>query len=170
MRNILTLGAVALLAACSTTPPATQQPDMGLQAPKPASAAASPVVAKPALSELDDPASPLAKRSIYFPYDSYIIDPANAALLKAHSAYLQRQQNAAITIEGNADERGSREYNLALGQKRAEAVRRAMILQGAKDKQMEAISYGKERPKATCHEEKCWAQNRRADLVYPVSH
>lgn len=171
MRSIATLATVILLAACSTTPPApapTQQP-VHMQAPMPAPAAPSAVPAKTVISELDDPASPLAKRSVYFPFDSFAIDQQYGSLIKAHGLYMMHHPTA-LTIEGNADERGSREYNLALGQKRADAVRRALAAQGAQDKQMEAISYGKERPKATCHEESCWSQNRRADLVYPTSH
>ena len=91
-------------------------------------------------------------------------------MLSAHAGYLTRNLNTRIVLEGNADERGSTEYNIALGQKRAEAVRKSLSLRGVANKQMEAISYGKERPKATCHDESCWQENRRADIVYPPAH
>ena len=88
-------------------------------------------------------------------------------MLEQHGKYLLSKPNLAIHIEGNADERGSAEYNLALGQKRAEAALKALKLYGVKDAQMEAVSWGKERPKALEHDEAAWAENRRADLVYP---
>jgi peptidoglycan-associated lipoprotein len=114
--------------------------------------------------------SPLAKRSVYFPYDEFTVDQKYVQLLSAHASYLARNPATRIMLEGNADERGSTEYNLALGQKRADAVRKILSIKGVAEKQMEAISYGKEKPKATCHEEKCWQENRRTDLVYPASH
>lgn len=158
-----------LLAACGSTPPVSNTPVADAQpAPvRPQPAETRQVPAKPVLSELNDPASPLAKRSVYFPYDEFIVDTKFDQLLSAHAGYLTRNPNTRITLEGNADERGSTEYNLALGQKRAEAVRKSLSLRGVADKQMEAISYGKERPKAICHDESCWQENRRADIVYP---
>jgi peptidoglycan-associated lipoprotein len=160
----------ALTAACSSTPstpvaprqPAQQLGDSGANrtAQMPSQAAA------PMVSELDDPSSPLAKRSIYFPYDNFIVDSKYEGMLHAHSGYLGHHPEARMAIEGSADERGSREYNLALGQKRAEAAKRLLILNGAAEQQVEAISYGEERPKATCHEESCWQENRRDDLTY----
>ncbi|TRZ55400.1 MAG: peptidoglycan-associated lipoprotein Pal, partial [Rhodocyclaceae bacterium] len=137
---------------------------------QPATTTPAPAPAKPTVSELNDPASPLAKRSIYFPYDEFTIDPKFDQQLSAHASYLTRNPTVRITLEGNADERGSTEYNLALGQKRAEAVRKTLTLRGVADKQMEAISYGEEKPKATCREERCWQENRRTDMVYPATH
>lgn len=104
---------------------------------------------------------------MYFDYDNYEVKRQFADLLDRHGKYLASRPSLAIKIEGNADERGSVEYNLALGQRRAEAVLRALRLLGVRDAQMEAISWGEERPKATGHEESAWSQNRRADLVYP---
>lgn len=162
-----------LLAACSSTPTTNTA---AAPAATPAPARVQPAVTsqvaapKPTVSELNDPASPLAKRSVYFPYDVYIVDGKYDSTLSAHAAYLTRNPTARITLEGNADERGSTEYNLALGQKRAEAVRKSLSLRGVSDKQMEAISYGEEKPKAACHEEKCWQENRRTDIVYPAAH
>ncbi|MFA6314413.1 MAG: peptidoglycan-associated lipoprotein Pal [Sterolibacterium sp.] len=162
-----------LLAACSSTPPAS---DKAMNAAPPASRPAQPadsrqvpVAAKPLPSELNDPASALAKRRVFFPYDVFIVDQKYDQTLSAHASYLTRNPATRITLEGNADERGSSEYNLALGQKRAEAVRKSLSLRGVADKQMEAVSYGKERPKATCHEESCWQENRRTDIVYSAT-
>jgi peptidoglycan-associated lipoprotein len=115
---------------------------------------------------LNDPNSPLAKRSIYFDFDSYAVRDDYQPLLQQHSQYLKSHPERHVLIQGNTDERGTSEYNLALGQKRAEAVRRAMSLLGVADSQREAVSLGKEKPQATGHDESSWAQNRRADLAY----
>ena len=115
---------------------------------------------------LDDPASVLAKRSVYFDLDKYDVKDEFKPLIEAHGKYLASHPNRKVIIQGNTDERGGSEYNLALGQKRAEAVRRALAAAGAKDSQMEAISFGKEKPKAQGSNEAAWAENRRADLAY----
>ena len=115
---------------------------------------------------LNDPNSPLAKRSIYFDFDSYAVRDDYQPLLQQHAQYLKSHPDRHVLIQGNTDERGTSEYNLALGQKRAEAVRRSMSLLGVADTQMEAVSLGKEKPQATGHDESSWAQNRRADLAY----
>ncbi|KMZ13608.1 peptidoglycan-associated outer membrane lipoprotein [Candidatus Burkholderia humilis] len=118
------------------------------------------------IDPLNDPNSPLVKRSIYFDFDSYAVKDDYQPLLQQHSRYLKSHPERHVLIQGNTDERGTSEYNLALGQKRAEAVRRAMSLMGVADSQMEAVSLGKEKPMATGHDESSWAQNRRADLAY----
>jgi peptidoglycan-associated lipoprotein len=163
----LLLIAATLITACGSTPPA---PSATQDAPADTRAAhVAPLPAQTAsrqVSELDDPNSPLAKRSLYFPYDNFTVDGKYDDLLRAHADFLGRHPEARMTIEGNADERGSHEYNLALGQKRAEAVRQVLRLTGVAEQQLEAISYGKERPKASCPEERCWSQNRRDDLIY----
>ena len=115
---------------------------------------------------LNDPNSPLAKRSIYFDFDSYAVRDDYQPLLQQHAQYLKSHPDRHVLIQGNTDERGTSEYNLALGQKRAEAVRRAMSLLGVADTQMEAVSLGKEKPQGSGHDEASWAQNRRSDLVY----
>ena len=116
--------------------------------------------------ELTDPNSPLAKRSVYFDFDSYSVKSEYQGLLTQHARYLQSHGQRKVLIQGNTDERGTSEYNLALGQKRAEAVRRAMSSMGVPEGQMEAVSLGKEKPQATGHDEESWAQNRRGDIVY----
>lgn len=115
---------------------------------------------------LDDPDSVLAKRSVYFDLDSFSIKDEFRPMIEAHGKYLASHPERKVVIQGHTDERGGSEYNLALGQKRAEAVRRALSLAGAKDSQLEAVSFGKEKPKATGSNEEAWAQNRRADIVY----
>ncbi len=113
-----------------------------------------------------DPASPLSKRSIYFDFDSYVVRDEYRPVIGAHAAYLKGSRNARVIIQGNADERGSREYNLALGQKRAEAVRKYFAVLGVQDSQLEAISFGEEKPHSVGTSEQDYAENRRADIVY----
>lgn len=115
---------------------------------------------------LNDPNSPLARRSVYFDFDSYSVKPEYQGMLGEHAKYLQANRSRRILIQGNTDERGTSEYNLALGQKRAEAVRRSLTTMGVPENQMEAVSLGKEKPKAQGHDEAAWAENRRADIVY----
>lgn len=115
---------------------------------------------------LNDPKGILAKRSIYFDYDSFIVKDEFKPLVEAHAKYLNANKGRKILIQGNTDERGGSEYNLALGQKRADAVRKALALLGVSDSQMEAVSLGKEKPKALGSDEAAWAENRRSDIVY----
>ncbi len=115
---------------------------------------------------LNDPKGILAKRSVYFDYDSFIVKDEFKPVVEAHAKYLSSNKGRKIIIQGNTDERGGREYNLALGQKRAEAVRKSMSLLGVSDAQMEAVSFGEEKPKAQGSDEAAWAENRRADIAY----
>jgi peptidoglycan-associated lipoprotein len=115
---------------------------------------------------LRDPNNILSKRSVYFDFDSYVVRDEFKPLVEAHAKYLQSNRNARMTIQGNADERGSHEYNLALGQRRADAVKRMMTLIGASDGQVETVSFGKEKPRNQGHDEVAWAENRRDDMVY----
>jgi len=116
---------------------------------------------------LADPNSPLAKRSIYFDYDSYAVRDEYRATIDAHARFLTSERSRRVIVQGNTDERGSREYNLALGQKRAEAVRRSLTAMGVPDSQVEAVSLGEEKPRTSAQDEASFAENRRADLVYP---
>ena len=108
---------------------------------------------------------PDLKRSVYFEYDKYEVKPEYRALIESHARWLKANPQARLTIEGNADERGSREYNLALGQRRAESVTKMLVLMGAKPEQIEAVSWGEEKPRTTGHDEKSWSENRRDDFV-----
>ena len=115
---------------------------------------------------LNDPASALSKRSVHFPFDVDTIQEADKETIKAHGAYLANHPEKKIRVEGNTDERGSSEYNLALGQRRANNTKKALVLAGAKSEQIESISYGEEKPLAVGHDEASWAQNRRTDIIY----
>jgi peptidoglycan-associated lipoprotein len=140
--------------ATNTTPPAPA-----------ATREVAPVVA-PEVDALNDPKGVLAKRSVYFDFDSYVIKAEFQSLVEAHAKYLRDHKARKVSIEGNADERGSREYNLALGQKRAEAVKKALTQLGVSESQLEAVSLGEEKPRASGHDESSWAENRRGDLRY----
>ena len=115
---------------------------------------------------LKDPANVLSKRSVYFDFDSFVVKDEYKPLIEAHGRYLAGNRSARMTIQGNTDERGSREYNIALGQKRADSVKRMLMLMGAQEAQIETVSFGKEKPKHPGHDEAAWAQNRRDDIVY----
>ena len=115
---------------------------------------------------MNDPNSILAKRSAYFPFDVSAIQEDDKAMLEAHGKYLGEHPDRKVRVEGNCDERGSKEYNLGLGQRRADSVKKMLILSGAKASQIETISYGEEKPVCTEHKESCWKQNRRADIKY----
>jgi peptidoglycan-associated lipoprotein len=114
----------------------------------------------------NDPSNPLSVRVVYFEYDSAEIKSEYRAVLEAHAKYLSSRSNAVVTLEGHADERGSREYNLALGENRAQSVRRLLSLLGASGAQIRTVSYGEERPAQEGHDESAYSLNRRVELVY----
>lgn len=120
-----------------------------------------------AWAQLKEPGSPLAKRSIYYEYNRYDIKEEYVPVIEVHSKFLMDHSNLKIAVQGNCDDRGSREYNLALGQRRADSVKRAMVLLGVGEKQVETVSFGAEKPVAFGQDEESWAKNRRADIVYP---
>ena len=115
---------------------------------------------------LRDPNNVLSKRSVFFDFDSFVVKSEYQPIVQTHGNYLGTNKQRRVTIVGNTDERGGREYNLALGQKRAEAVKQRLMLLGVVDSQVETVSLGKEKPRATGSNEEAWAQNRRADLNY----
>ena len=117
---------------------------------------------------LDDAQSGLAARTIYFEFDSSDIPESERSTIEAHAGYLSQHSGAQIVLEGHADERGSREYNIALGEQRADAVRRLMTILGASSQQIRIISYGEERPASMGHDESAWQLNRRVEVVYRV--
>lgn len=168
---IATATLAALLAACSTTPtaPVEEKAVTPVATPTP-----PPPAATPAVVNTDPFADPdalnkialLQKRSVYFEFDKYDIPLDYVSMIEAHSKYLKAQPKVKVLIQGNTDERGSREYNLALGQKRADAVKNNLKLLGVSEGQLESVSLGEEKPKTTGHDEASWAENRRADLVY----
>jgi len=124
----------------------------------------APVAADSASLTAAGPAN--VARLVYFDYDSYVIKPEFQATVDAHARFLKANSGRRIALEGHTDERGGREYNLALGQRRAEAVRRALGLLGVADTQMEAVSFGKEKPAVPGSDESAWAKNRRVEIVY----
>lgn len=158
--NFFALSAAAtLLAACSSVPLDQDGADRQSDG---TDAHSSGVIMDPF-----NPESPLAQnRSVYFEFDSYTVPEQYRNLVETHARYLSDNPSQDIRIEGNADERGGTEYNLALGQRRSDAVRRMMTLMGVNNSQIEAISFGKERPKALGNTEADYAENRRADIVY----
>ena len=117
-------------------------------------------------SPLNDPASPLSKRTIYFEFDSSKIAEEYLDLITAHGQYLAANPQLKMRVEGHADERGSREYNVALGERRAKAVERLLRFQGVSETQLEVVSFGEELPVAFGHDEAAWRLNRRVELVY----
>jgi peptidoglycan-associated lipoprotein len=117
-------------------------------------------------NELNDPASPLSNRVVYFEYDSSSVRMEDQATLEAHAAYLATNPNATIRLVGHTDERGAREYNLALGERRALSIRQILMLQGASLEQFQVASFGEERPEVEGHDDAAWQQNRRVELIY----
>lgn len=172
-RSLLIIGLVSFfLAACSSTPlapppaPVAVAPAAASPAPAP-KAAPAPVAASTVVPLHLDPNSALSREhSVYFDFDSSIVAKDHADVVERHGQYLAQHANLKVTVQGNTDERGGSEYNLALGQRRAEAVKAALKLMGAKEGQVEAVSFGKEKPVAVGHDEASWRQNRRADIVY----
>ena len=111
-------------------------------------------------------AGTLAQRIVYFDFDSSEIRGTGTDIVAAHAKYLAANPSTRVRLEGHTDERGSREYNIGLGERRAQAVRRALLLQGASDAQISTVSYGEERPAVAGHDEAAWAKNRRVEIVY----
>ena len=118
---------------------------------------------------LDNPDGELYRRTVYFAYDSPSVLESDRQVVEAHARYLAANPGAAITLEGHADERGSREYNIALGDRRAQSVRRVLLFQGASVDQINTVSYGEESPAVEGHDEEAWAKNRRVELKYRVN-
>jgi len=116
----------------------------------------------------DDPANPLSNRVIYFEYDSSEVAAADRETLGNHARYLAEHKDLTVTLEGHGDERGSREYNIGLGERRANAVRDLMVVQGVADTQIKTVSYGEEKPAVDGHDDAAWSQNRRVEIVYPA--
>jgi|SRR5829696_9161957 len=192
MNKIVYVAALgALLAACSSTPenqnaapvddravgavpggpgstssPAGSGSPSGLAIPPGGSLASAQPSTGGRPTALTDPSNILSKRSVFYDYDSYVIKDDYRPLIEAHGRYLRDNRNAQVVVQGNTDERGGREYNLALGHKRAESVKRALGIMGVQDQQVETVSFGKEKPRNPESNEAAWAQNRRSDIVY----
>ena len=171
----LALVAAAVLAGCSSAPSLDNAPveDKGGVSANNGAGAGSGQTGQSTVGGIDLNASgangqgPVGvERIIYFDFDSYTVKPEFQSLLEAHARYLKASSARKVMLEGHTDDRGGREYNLALGQKRAEAVRRSLGLLGVSDAQVEAVSYGKEKPAVQGNNESAFAQNRRVELSY----
>jgi len=170
---VVTLAAAAMLAACATsTDKSTQEGAKVEERGKPAS---KPEVArveagKPAGSStfaaLKDPNNILSKRSIYYDYDKFDVRDDYRSLVEAHAKFLRENPSAKMLVQGNTDERGSREYNVGLGQRRSDGVKRMLQLLGAREEQIESVSLGEEKPQTDGHNEDAWSKNRRSDMLY----
>jgi peptidoglycan-associated lipoprotein len=166
----LYLAMAVLAAACASKETKEEAPvsdkSTGVQQPTTTAGSSQATPQKPvaAITGYQDPM--LQKRSVYFDFDSNAVKDEYRGVIQAQSKYLADNRDKKIRIEGNCDERGSREYNLALGQRRAEAVKKVMTVLGVADGRIETISYGEEKPVAMGHDEAAWAQNRRADIKY----
>ena len=173
MRNVKSVASIiataALLAACKS-PVKVAEPTVSERTPDAPVATDTSRDVRPVetatVDPLNDPKGVLANRSVYFDFDSYVVREDGKPVVSNHSNYLNQNKSRKVLIQGNTDDRGGSEYNLALGQKRAEAVRRSMSTLGVAESQMEAVSLGEEKPKATGSGEAAWAENRRADIVY----
>lgn len=171
VRLAASLVVLTLLAACASQ----QKKDEASTAPgsgATASSAAGSPQAEPgsrgsvAGASLNDPKSILSQRSVFYDFDQYSIKTNYRAIVEQHARYLKAHPGANITVQGNCDERGSREYNLALGQRRADGVKGMLTVLGVPDRQIETVSFGEEKPQAAGHDESAWSKNRRSDIVY----
>ncbi|MDE2259777.1 MAG: peptidoglycan-associated lipoprotein Pal [Betaproteobacteria bacterium] len=169
-KTIFVLTVTSVLAACSSTPTATSVPAADKTvAPATAMTPAPAAVSEGVKSVLYPPkgvGGALGQRSIYYDFDQYAIKDQYKPILNAHGDFLVGHGASKVILQGNADERGSREYNLGLGQRRADSVRKVLAAEGVKDSQMETVSFGKEKPRNPGHNEAAWAENRRTDIVY----
>jgi peptidoglycan-associated lipoprotein len=173
----LTAAAVLLVGACATTdeaqkpaPTADTKPAPG----KPSAVQTKPITTvdatkKPVASPfaaLKDPNSVLSKRSVYYEYDKFDVRDEYRSLVEAHARFLRENPSAKMLVQGNTDERGSREYNVGLGQRRSDGLKRMLVLLGAREDQIESVSLGEEKPQDAGHSEDAWSKNRRSDMLY----
>lgn len=170
--SLLVAVAVIAVVGCSNAPKQEDRIETTQSAPRALAAAAQAVTAGVVQETESQKLGRLVKgvegQSVYFAYDDFAIKPEYRQSVAAHAEVLKKTGRGNVVVEGNSDERGGREYNLALGQKRAEAVASALKTLGVPPDRIEAVSFGKEKPRALCHDDKCWADNRRADFTYKL--
>ncbi len=172
-RIAIMLLASLVVAACSTAMPAAPPAPAPIPAPAPQAAAPAPPPAKPTpVAQTESPMqaferirAALDSNGIFFDYDQYMIKPDETSVIMQHAKVAIAYPKDYIGLQGNCDERGGSEYNLALGQRRADEVKEQLVLLGVPSARINTVSFGKEKPRELCHEEKCWAENRRADFV-----
>ena len=171
-RSLWILALTATLAACSSgvklneVPVEDKNASASAAAAGPADAAQSSVAAVVGGKAGAQGVAPAGVNVVYFDYDSFALKPEARAVLERNAAHLQSNKQFKVQLEGHTDDRGGREYNLALGQKRAETVRRALTLLGVSDAQLEAVSFGKEKPAASGSDDAAYAKNRRVEIKY----
>ena len=173
MRVCLAMALLASLAisACSTAPKVTtaQTPrqEMTTNGGKVNAAAETAPLSETVVSSTDLAAQldGMQKNSVYFDFGSFAIKPEYREVIQQQAEFMKAHENVVVTLEGNTDERGSREYNLALGDKRANVVRKALEMMGVPDSRIKIASFGEEHPRLACHEEQCWKENRRTDFI-----
>lgn len=156
---------ILLLVGCTTTSDGPEQPGAPVEGRVP-TVTADTIEGVDLPYELRDPRNILSQRSVYFDYDSFEVKREYQPVVMAHAKFLVTNRQFKILVQGNTDERGSREYNLALGQKRADAIRKVLTMLGVHEDQIEAVSLGEEKPKNEGHDEMAWAENRRGDILY----
>jgi peptidoglycan-associated lipoprotein len=171
-RFLLALSIVVAISACKTTEPEPEP----VTEPEPAPIVEEAVTTTPldprdytsdrAVENFDNPESLLSKRVIYFDFDKSEVKSEYRTIVAAHAAYVSAHRSARVTLEGHADERGTREYNLGLGERRGNAVSGLLSAAGAMGSQLDTVSYGEERPVCRVSDEGCWSQNRRVEIVY----
>ena len=172
MHSLFGLLLVAVLAGCSSTGGTKDEGDMAAVDDRGTSADGGAVatgMTGPGTYQglsIDDPNSPLSRRVIYFEYDSSNILAEDQDLLIAHAGYMTANPGQGVTLEGHADERGSRDYNLGLGDRRVQAVRRMLELQGDSPDPINTVSYGEEKPAVEGHSDTAWRMNRRVEIIY----
>ena len=169
MRKLLGVSLIVLLSACAsqTTQPEVDDLTAGAGNGSGSSDLMGSSSGRPSyFSQLQDPNSILSQRSVYYDYDNYTVKGEYRELVLSHARFLRDNSNANVILQGNTDDRGSREYNLALGQRRADSVKNMMTLAGARDGQIESVSLGEEKPRALGNGESAWSQNRRSDIIY----
>ena len=166
MTSLSVLTLVAVLAGCSSTGDTKSDGDAAVEDRGIAQASGAAGTGDFAAGSLNDPNSPLSRRVIYFEYDSSKIGMEDQDLISVHASYLNSHGDQMVTLEGHGDERGSREYNIALGDRRAQTVRRIMELQGVAPEQVSIVSYGEEKPAAEGHSDAAWRMNRRVEIIY----
>ncbi len=170
-RLLIGLSLALLLSACASKDPVKETKIEDRTPPKTTASTTTPpstqgTQGQQSINPLKDPNNPLSKRVIYFEYDKDAVKPEYTSLVQAHASYLGQNRNRKVRLEGHADERGSREYNMALGQRRADAVRKATAVLGVGNERVETISFGEDKPKSSGHDEAAWAQNRRVEILY----
>lgn len=165
---ILGIVLVNLLAACASEPSKEEVSEpAAAEVAEPAAAPAETAAVEPAPAPAAEETAAMPEvNSVHFPFDVDALQPEDMATIQAHGAYLNKNGNARVRVDGNCDERGSSEYNLGLGQRRANNTKKALILAGATASQIETVSFGEEKPVCAEHNEACWSQNRRADINY----